>query len=194
MMNSNNGKRGAASSQNWRTNASPNTNTDSWRRNSADSGYESARSRSNSPPASTHAWSSSRCTCHQYKDVYNTYKEQERTVRRWLCSESGRNCPEVELDNIDIGSLLRMAQRLKAIIVPFSVSQGLRKAIEGRKAVIEGWHGEEDYTCTTCNRVWRKVDESHKHHIKELKRMLVILGIEKASKPTVDLMSLRSWR
>lgn len=195
MMISNNGKKGAASSQKWRANASPNanTNSDNWRRRSSvDSGYESARSRSNSPPASTRAWSW--CTCDQYKGVYTTYKDQERTVRRWLCYESGRNCPELELDNIDIGSLLRMAQRLKTITVPFSVSQGLRKAIEGRKAVIERWHGEEDYACPECPKVWRKVDESHKHHIKELERMLVILGIEKAPKPTVDPMSRSSWR
>lgn len=196
MMNSNNGKKGAASSQDWRANASPNTTTtDSWRRrDSADSGYESARSRSNSPLPSIHAWSSYRCTCHQYSDVYKTYKDRERTVRRWLCLESGRNIPDSELDDIDVGSLLKMADRLKAITVPFSVSQGLRKAIEGRKAVIERWHGEEDYACPVCPRVWRKVDESHKHHIKELERMLVILGIEKASKPKVDPTSHSTWR
>lgn len=192
-MSFNTGNRGAASSQNWRANASPNTSTDSWRRRSSgDSGYETALSRSISPRPS----SFSRCDCHLYNETYRSYKEQERTVRRWLCSQTERACPESDLDNIDVGSLVRMAKRLGRGSVPFSVSQGLRKAIHGRKAVIGTWHREDaDHTCAACGRVWRRIDEAHKHHIRELERMLEILGIvEPSVKPRVDPKSLRSWR
>lgn len=88
-----------------------------------------------------------------------------------------------------------MANRLKSVCVPFSVAQGLKKAIQGRKAVIGGWHLEEaDHTCEACGRLWRKVDENHKHHIRELERMLVILGIEESPVKKVDPLAVRSWR
>lgn len=186
------GNRGSAISQNWRATTSP--NMPSWRRrDSADSGYSSAssRSRSTSPPACPF----SRCNCHQYNDIYRSYKEQERTVRRWLCSGTARSTPESELDNIDIGSLMRMAGRVKSINVPFSVAQGLRKAIQGRKGVIGEWHREDaDHTCEACGRVWRRIDENHKHHIRELERMLILLGIVDSPVKKVDPLAVRSWR
>lgn len=185
-------------SQNWRATASSD-NVNCWRRKSSvDSGYESSRDRSTTPPLSRPRSLSnlSQCTCHQeYIEVYRSYKEQEKVVRRWLCSETRSELREPEdLDKIDLGGLMRMANIVKNIDVPFSVAQALRKAISGRKSAVGRWHHDEaDHTCEACGRLWRKADDQHKHHISELERMQDILSASFV-KAKVDPLALSSWR
>lgn len=183
----------AASIPIWRANA---PKAGPWRQVSVDfdSGYESGSSEAKSPPPYAGGRSSSwGCDhCREYDSTYGSYKEQERRVRKWLCDKYGSPRPESDLDNIDVGTLVRMASRLNGLLMPFTVKQSLLRAIKGRKRCLE-WHWDGgDHQCGTCGRLWTKADLGHKHHIEELERILEIL--EGGVKPTIDPRALKSWR